>query len=218
LTMSDPNDAPKPLKLAQQLVMTPQLQMAIRLLGMPLAQLRDDLPELVASNPPLEVRARSATPIGPFSAAIDGPVVPELFVWREEQTMRVVANDGPYPTFSVYGHDLPLMLDPSTDAESEPLQGHTAEEVAFARNALWLCRALQQRARTYVKLGQALVTAFGPAVFVDATTEQPRIKTRDIAERMGMHESTVTRMVGSKQTLRSERGDVALSDLVGNKR
>jgi DNA-directed RNA polymerase specialized sigma54-like protein len=56
------------LKLSQQLVMTPQLQMAIRLLSLPLHELLEELPDLVQKNPPLETRPREG--------ALDASFVP----------------------------------------------------------------------------------------------------------------------------------------------
>lgn len=192
------------LKLSQQLVMTPQLQMAIRLLALPLGKLREELPELVAKTPPLETRDRGAAPAEEWNP------LPEVFVSRD---LVVTANDA-YPSFVVYGTEVPLVLDPSIEQTEFAMTDHTPEEIAFARGAIWLVRAIQQRARSYVKLARVLVEKSPKEVFTHAACVPSAMKLRDLAEAVGMHESTITRMVSSGQTMRTDRGDLTFKAFV----
>jgi DNA-directed RNA polymerase specialized sigma54-like protein len=190
------------LKLGQQLVMTPQLQMAIRLLGLPLPKLLLELPEMVKKAPPLETIAREVGDTG-FEVCVSNDLV-------------VTANDA-YPTFSIYGAHVPLTFEPPADedADSDLMpKGHTPEEIAFARDAMWLLRAIRQRARSFVKLGRALVALSPPGVFTDEGVEPTKIKLRAVAEAVGMHESTLSRMTSADQTLRTPRGDLTFASFV----
>lgn len=206
------------LKLSQQLVMTPQLQMAIRLLGLPLAGLRDELPKLVAASPPLETREREARAHGPFDL-VEGASLAEAFVWHEDGALRVEANEAPYPTFVIYGHELPLRLgerDPEEDFVGDffAKHPHTDEERAFARAGLWLFRAIEQRARSITKLVRAMANGVAREVFTDPTLTPTARKVRDLADELAIHESTILRMTSSGQTLRCARGDLPLSAFV----
>ncbi|WP_332461209.1 RNA polymerase factor sigma-54 [Acuticoccus mangrovi] len=85
--------------------------------------------------------------------------------------------------------------------------GNTAA-VSFAnqclRSAHWLTRSLDQRARTIVKVASAIVTR--QRAFFEGTAQHVSPLTlREVAEDIGMHESTVSRVVSNK-ALSSPRG------------
>ncbi|MEM8663671.1 MAG: RNA polymerase factor sigma-54 [Pseudomonadota bacterium] len=72
------------------------------------------------------------------------------------------------------------------------------------RSAHWLTRSLDQRARTIVKVASAIVTR--QRAFFEGTAQHVSPLTlREIAEDIGMHESTVSRVVSNK-ALSSPRG------------
>jgi RNA polymerase sigma-54 factor len=80
--------------------------------------------------------------------------------------------------------------------------------VSFAnqclRSAHWLTRSLDQRARTIVKVASAIVTR--QRAFFEGTAKHVcPLTLRDVAEDIGMHESTVSRVVSNK-ALSSPRG------------
>ncbi len=72
------------------------------------------------------------------------------------------------------------------------------------RSAHWLTRSLDQRARTIVKVASAIVKR--QREFFDGTaTHVKPLTLREVAEDIGMHESTVSRVVSHK-ALASDRG------------
>jgi DNA-directed RNA polymerase specialized sigma54-like protein len=73
---------------------------------------------------------------------------------------------------------------------------------------MWLVRAIRQRARSYLKLARTIVSLVPPEALTDGSTELPKIKLRDLATTLGMHESTIVRMTGADQRMRAPRGDV----------
>ncbi len=72
------------------------------------------------------------------------------------------------------------------------------------RSAHWLTRSLDQRARTIVKVASAIVTR-QRAFFEGKAQHVSPLTLREIAEDIGMHESTVSRVVSNK-ALTSPRG------------
>ncbi len=94
------------------------------------------------------------------------------------------------------------------DYHAEIASTGNAQAVSFAnqclRSAHWLTRSLDQRARTIVKVASAIVTR--QRAFFDGTAQHVSPLTlREVAEDIGMHESTVSRVVSNK-ALSSPRG------------
>jgi RNA polymerase sigma-54 factor len=80
--------------------------------------------------------------------------------------------------------------------------------ITFARECLrsahWLTRSLDQRARTIVKVASAIVTRQRPFFEGRAQHVSP-LTLREVAEDIGMHESTVSRVVCNK-AMSTDRG------------
>ncbi|MEM8552199.1 MAG: RNA polymerase factor sigma-54 [Pseudomonadota bacterium] len=94
------------------------------------------------------------------------------------------------------------------DYHAEIAATGSGHAVSFAnqclRSAHWLTRSLDQRARTIVKVASAIVTR--QRAFFEGTAQHVAPLTlREIAEDIGMHESTVSRVVSNK-ALSSPRG------------
>ncbi|MEO1103295.1 MAG: RNA polymerase factor sigma-54 [Pseudomonadota bacterium] len=94
------------------------------------------------------------------------------------------------------------------DYHAEIAATGSGQALSFAnqcmRSAHWLTRSLDQRARTIVKVASAIVTR--QRAFFEGTAQHVSPLTlREIAEDIGMHESTVSRVVSNK-ALSSPRG------------
>jgi len=94
------------------------------------------------------------------------------------------------------------------DYHAEIAATGSSQATSFAnqclRSAHWLTRSLDQRARTIVKVASAIVTR--QRAFFEGTAQHVSPLTlREIAEDIGMHESTVSRVVSNK-ALSSPRG------------
>jgi len=196
--MADGDDATahirRQLKLSQQLVMTPQLQMAIKLLGMPSRDVAAMLDTWRAEHP----GSVDELPIGvpdpgdehERTQAAENEVEPWFFPPDGEQPLSPVETDvwiyGNPPQARAHGRAFPRLVVVATEPDGR-------------REAMWLVRALRQRAKTYERV-VATTVALWPelATALDPTVLAP-IKIRDVAERMGMHESTITRVAGAAQ-------------------
>lgn len=169
------DDAP-----TNRLVMTPMLQMAVRLLQtrtseLPIAQWRQDYPGLVdlAPGEPDEIddhdRASAEQElVVPWEALAEPPLPvlakpPDVFVFGNPPQAR--ANRDAWPRWK------------ATD-----------------RDAAFLVRALRQRARSYEAVTRALV-ALRPelALSLEPAKLEP-VPVDAIAEAAGMHASTITRI------------------------
>lgn len=202
------------LKLSQQLVMTPQLQMAIRMLSQNLESLLLELDAARKKNPMLSVQTRTTRPIGPFPPDLE--TIPEVYVYLEGGEVFVEPNINAMPDIFI-GNVLVPEIDPESDSTASPLDKIPAEKREQAREVLWLARAVQQRAKTYAKIIRAIVER-APQWFRDEDNDPPKFTLRDIAEAVGMHESTIKRVLEGDKVLRCERGLLRFDELQKAKR
>jgi DNA-directed RNA polymerase specialized sigma54-like protein len=204
-----PEGGPGGLKLSQALVMTPQLQMAIRLLSFGRAELVErELPTLLEQHPLL-----GSSPREPTEFDVDEEVV----VVREGPGFRALPSALGLPAFSVGGHAYAFdyyPTGPTPEDRPDPMPGakFAAERADELRAALWVLRALEQRGRTYARVAQALVER-RPAFFEEGPGRLEPVTYRELAEDVGMHESTIDRVVTGK-ALRCSHGAYALDALV----
>jgi DNA-directed RNA polymerase specialized sigma54-like protein len=182
-----------PLQLSQQLVMTPQLQMAIRLLATPTRA----LPAMIAewkSNHPGAITELKPGEIDPYDdrerelAAEEGF---EPFFYFDEEPLPQLGADvwvfGNPPRARANGRALPRLKAVFDDAAM-------TRSAVDVRQASWLVRGLRQRARTYEKI-VATVIGIRPqlAIAPDPSVVEP-ITVDIVAETVAMHESTIRRV------------------------
>jgi sigma-54-like protein len=189
--MADDHD-----KLSKQLVMTPQLQMAIKLLGTPTKELGSIIDPVVASYGAglVPLRPDERDPMIDIMAAAYAEEDQEPWEPRDESPFAP-KTDGVY---------VPIALGPNIDDHADvwifgdpPVA--RANGRAFPRfrvtegaahDAKWLVRALWQRAKTYERIVGA-VLAMRPELAHGGGFEQ--LYKRDLAEALEMHESTISR-------------------------
>ncbi|MEO8705612.1 MAG: hypothetical protein ABI867_36615 [Kofleriaceae bacterium] len=183
------------LKLSQQLVMTPQLQLAIKLLGTPTTELAALLAAWCADHP------GTLTERDP-----DEPNPVELE--DEEGPLWTALAEPPEPRFTgtpdvwIFGNP------PQVRANAAAVPRLVA--VADDPGARWILRAVRQRAKTYETVVRAVV-AMRPqlATSLAPNTLEP-VAIRAVAEAIGMHESTVSR-VGSAVRFHNLHGVIAFA-------
>jgi RNA polymerase sigma-54 factor len=145
-----------------------------------------------------ELRTLDPRPGREFDPAPVQPIEPDVIVRpRSDGGFVVLLDTSRLPR---------VLVDADYHAEIAATGDSTA--VSFAnqclRSAHWLTRSLDQRARTIVKVASAIVTR--QRAFFEGTAEHVSPLTlREIAEDIGMHESTVSRVVSNK-ALSSPRG------------
>ena len=115
-------------------------------------------------------------------------ITPDVYVHKVGDEYFVVANDDGMPKLKISGFYRAAMAD--NPQAKEYIQGKL-------RSAQWLIRSIDQRRKTIVKVTECIVDK--QREFFDKGIEylKPMIL-RDVAEAVGMHESTISRVTSNK--------------------
>ena len=115
-------------------------------------------------------------------------ITPDVYVHKIGEEYFVVANDDGMPKLKISGFYRSAMS--GNPKAKEYIQGKL-------RSAQWLIRSIDQRRKTIVKVTEAIVAK--QRDFFDKGIDhlKPMIL-RDVAEEVGMHESTVSRVTSNK--------------------
>lgn len=81
----------------------------------------------------------------------------------------------------------------------------------LAAQASWLIRALDQRARSILRVAEALVAKQEAFLLAGVHALKPLLR-KDLAGELGLHESTISRIAAHK-TMLTPRGVIGFSDL-----
>jgi RNA polymerase sigma-54 factor len=145
-----------------------------------------DLIKMVA-----EVKSLRPKPGLAYASELAAAVVPDIFVQRIWGGWRVELNNATLPRLvvnhSYYG-------EVSRREDQRSARAYLNERF---QSANWLVKALDQRARTLLKVSEAVVAH--QLAFLDYGVHRLRpLLLRDIAEATGLHESTVSRATAEK--------------------
>jgi RNA polymerase sigma-54 factor len=154
----------------------------------------DDLPEMIAELKALHPKPGLAYDSEPVAA-----VVPDIFVQRIPGAWRVELNAATLPRVLV-NHNYYVEL--SRRATDKPVKAYLSERL---QSANWLLKALDQRARTLLRVAEAVIAR--QLAFLEHGVHHLRpLLLRDIAEITELHESTVSRATAHKY-LATPRGN-----------
>ena len=119
-------------------------------------------------------------------------VIPDVYISKDEDQYVAMLNDEGMPQLrisSVYRR----MLDKSSNNSTET-RSYVKEKF---RSALWLIKSVDQRQKTIHKVATSIINF--QREFLDHGIEHLRpLVLRDVANDIGMHESTVSRVVNNK--------------------
>ncbi|WP_051344185.1 RNA polymerase factor sigma-54 [Alicyclobacillus herbarius] len=165
-------------------------------MGQALAEPKEHIQEAVDA-----LRRLNPRPGLKYATAAPLYVVPELTVRKVENRYVVLPYEAAYPKLRWNRSYLRLMEAPPDAA--------TAEYLRSKQQAVeWLARCLEQRRLTLQRVGEAIVAAqqaffeFGPGALRPLTL-------REVADELGMHESTVSRATRGKY-MQTPRGILEL--------
>jgi len=146
-----------------------------------------------------ELRAYDPKPGCRFSRAEAGDaIVPDVFVSRRAGKWVIELNNGTLPRLLVNrGYHAEL----TACAQDKATNAWLSECLT---NANWLIRALDQRARTIVRVTTEIVKQ-QEGFFLHGVAHLRPLTLRTVAEAIGMHESTISRVTSNKY-LACERG------------
>jgi RNA polymerase sigma-54 factor len=147
----------------------------------------EDLAEMIA-----EVRRLNPKPGLAFGSVLVQPIVPDVFVRPAPNGAWLVElNSDTLPK---------VLVNQSYFAEVSATARRDTEKTYLAeclQNATWLVRALDQRARTILKVSNEIVRQ-QDAFFAHGVEHLRPLNLKTVAEAIGMHESTVSRVTANK--------------------
>jgi RNA polymerase sigma-54 factor len=147
----------------------------------------EDLVDMVA-----EIRRLNPKPGLAFGSAIVQPIVPDVFVRpAPDGAWLVELNSDTLPKVLV---NQSYYAEVSATARRDTDKSYLAE---CLQSATWLVRALDQRARTILKVSNEIVRQ-QDAFFARGVQHLRPLNLKTVAEAIGMHESTVSRVTANK--------------------
>ncbi|HLP41110.1 MAG TPA: RNA polymerase factor sigma-54 [Fibrobacteria bacterium] len=139
-----------------------------------------------------EIGALQPHPGRLVSASVANPIMPDLIVEEVEGELVLMLNDRSIPSLKV-SRAYTEMLKKGSRASNE--------EKKFVRDKLnsatWLIRAIEQRKSTMLKVMQAIIES-QPDFFKQGPTHLRPLILQDVADKIGMHISTVSRVTNGK--------------------
>lgn len=119
-------------------------------------------------------------------------IVPDIYVHRMGDDFHVVLNDDGLPRLRITGL-YKEMLGKDSGA------GRAAREYVSdkVRSAMWLIKSIHQRQRTIYKVMESVIK-HQRGFFEQGVSQLKPLNLRDIADDIGMHESTVSRVTSNK--------------------
>jgi RNA polymerase sigma-54 factor len=147
----------------------------------------EDLADMIA-----EVRQLNPKPGLAFGSAVVQPIVPDVFVRPGPDGAWIVElNSDTLPKVLV---NQSYYAEVSATAKRDTDKSYLNE---CLQSATWLVRALDQRARTILKVSNEIVRQ-QDAFFANGVEHLRPLNLKTVAEAIGMHESTVSRVTASK--------------------
>jgi len=147
----------------------------------------EDLADMIA-----ELRRLNPKPGLAFGSAPVQPIVPDVFVRpAPDGAWLVELNSETLPKVLV---NQSYFSEVSATARRDTEKSYLAE---CLQNATWLVRALDQRARTILKVANEIVRQ-QDAFFARGVEHLRPLNLKTVAEAIGMHESTVSRVTANK--------------------
>jgi len=127
-----------------------------------------------------------------YSSGPAEAIVPDVIVVKVGQDYQIFLNDEGIPRLRISGTYRRMMREGQL---SQPEAKHYVEEKL--RSAVWLIRSIEQRRQTMFKVANSLVK-FQRDFFDHGLAHLKPLVLKDVAEDIGMHESTVSRVTTNK--------------------
>ena len=128
----------------------------------------------------------------PYFAADNHVIVPDVFVRKNEGEWVVLLNDDGLPRMRISPYYKQLMA--SDKGSSDETKAYLDEKL---RAAQWVIRSIEQRNRTIIKVVGSIVK-FQQQFFEKGVPYLRPLVLKQVAEDIGMHESTISRVTANK--------------------
>ncbi len=139
------------------------------------------------------IRHLDPKPGSRYNPAPSQYVMPDVYIVKVEDQYVAVLNDDGLPQLRI-SPVYKRLLDTKDDESAAATRAYVKEKF---RSALWLLKSVDQRQKTIIKVANSIIQF--QKEFLDHGIEHLRpLVLRDVAEDIGMHESTVSRVVNNK--------------------
>ena len=127
-----------------------------------------------------------------YSDSTPKHIIPDIYLYKMDGKFVIVQNDSGLPRLRIssFYHNRKLGQRNPTDQEKAYIQDKV-------RSATWLIRSIHQRQKTIYKVMESIVK-FQRAFFEKGIAHLKPLVLRDVADDIGMHESTVSRVTANK--------------------
>ncbi len=139
-----------------------------------------------------EIRELDPKPGLAFGGGVAAPVIPDVFVFKNASGLWTVElNSDTLPRVLMNNHYLAELNETATGKEAKSFISECVT------NANWLVKALDQRAKTILKVSSELLK-YQEAFFEYGVRHLKPLTLKEIADEIEMHESTVSRVTSGK--------------------
>jgi len=128
----------------------------------------------------------------PYFTADNQVIVPDVFVVKNEGEWVVFLNDDGLPRLRISPYYKRLMA--GRKADSDATKAYLDEKL---RGAQWIIRSIEQRNKTIIKVVGSIVK-FQEQFFEKGVQFLKPLVLKQVAEDIGMHESTISRVTANK--------------------
>jgi len=139
------------------------------------------------------IEALEPKPGRPFTNTQNYVIVPDVFVVKNEGEWVVLLNDDGLPRMRISPYYKQLMVSGQTSGSTET-KAYLDERL---RAAQWVIRSIEQRNKTIVKVVSSIVK-FQEQFFEHGVQYLKPLVLKQVAEDIGMHESTISRVTANK--------------------
>jgi RNA polymerase sigma-54 factor len=126
-----------------------------------------------------------------FADEFTAYVVPDVFVIKTEDGLEIFLNDDEIPDLKMNRYYIDLYLNKGTNSSTK---NYIKKKITKAE---WFIKSIQQRQKTLFLVSQSIVTFQGEFFEKGLRFLRPLIL-KDVAQDIGVHESTVSRITSSK--------------------
>ncbi|MCP9462848.1 MAG: RNA polymerase factor sigma-54, partial [Nitrospira sp.] len=129
----------------------------------------------------------------PYFSASNFAIIPDVFVVKNEGEWTVLLNDDGLPRLRISPYYKQMMAG-ALKEDSEAARVYMEEKY---RGAQWLIRSIEQRNKTILKVVRSIVK-FQEPFFEHGVQHLRPLILKQVAEDIGMHESTISRVTANK--------------------
>ena len=136
------------------------------------------------------IRTLEPKPGRAFNQSTTQYIQPDVYIYKIDDEYKIMLNEQGLPKLKIN-----KLYQRYKDKSADPATKQYVEQKF--RNALWLIKSVEQRQRTIYKVSESILK-FQRAFFDNGIKELKPLVLRDVAEDIGMHESTVSRVSTNK--------------------